>query len=143
MLEIRGKKQKDLGIMIEEFRNFSILTRNSSLRVLGFRWEYQSQSLVAGYHTELRFHDNIYVYKDLHALQEALAVRTEVFQVQAFTDIEIAFGKGFDSLKPWLVTHLGVFKVYDYIVRVFMRIKRIQELSYRPEEQWARQPVDV
>jgi hypothetical protein len=55
--------------------------------------------LVAGYHTELRFPDNIYVYKDLHALQEALAVRAEVFQVQAFTDIEIAFGKGFDSLK--------------------------------------------
>jgi hypothetical protein len=48
---------------------------------------------------ELRFHDDIYVYKDLHALQEALAVRAEVFQVQAFTDIEIAFGKGFDSLK--------------------------------------------
>jgi hypothetical protein len=55
--------------------------------------------LVGGYHTELRLHDNIYVYKDLHALQEALAVRTEVFKVKAFTNIEIAFGKRFDSLK--------------------------------------------
>ena len=54
---------------------------------------------MGGYHTELRLHDNIYVYKDLHALQEALAVRAEVFQVQTFADIEIAFGKGFDSLK--------------------------------------------
>ena len=54
---------------------------------------------MGGYHTELRLHDNIYVYKDLHALQEALAVRTEVFKVKAFTNIEIAFGKRFDSLK--------------------------------------------
>ena len=50
---------------------------------------------MGGYHTELRFHDNIYVYKDLHALQEALAVHTEVFKVQTFANIEIAFGKIF------------------------------------------------
>ncbi len=82
--------------------------QSSINRVLGFRWEsprrllsgeYQCQVLVGGYHTELRFHDNIYVYKDLHALQEALAVHTEVFKVQTFANIEIAFGKRFDSLK--------------------------------------------